>query len=143
MAGIEKTYTKPGTDFRYSDINFFLLSEVVQRVTGRRFEEFVQEEIYGPLTMKDTGFLPHSLIHTRIAPTEFQGETMLRGTVHDPTARYMGGVAGHAGLFSTIDDLARFCRMLLNGGALDGIRLLTPDSMRLMTSVHNCKMSCC
>ena len=137
MASIEKTYSKPGTDFRYSDINFFLLSEVVHRVTGRRFEEFVQEEIYGPLRMKDTGFLPHPSIYTRIAPTEFQGDTMLRGTVHDPTARYMGGVAGHAGLFSTIDDLARFCRMLLYDGTLDGIRLLTPDSIRLMTSVQS------
>ena len=137
MASVEKTYTKPGTAFCYSDINFFLLSEVVQRVTGQRFEEFVQKEIYGPLRMKDTGFLPHPSTYARIAPTEVSGGTMLRGTVHDPTARYMGGVAGHAGLFSTIDDLARFCRMLLNEGEIEGIRLLTPESIRLMTSVQS------
>ena len=137
MASVEKVYQKPGVDFRYSDINFFILSEVVRRVSGQRIEEFVQEEIYGPLKMKDTGFLPHPSKYKRIAPTEFQNGNMLRGTVHDRTARFMGGVAGHAGLFSTIDDLARFCRMLLNGGELDGTRVLNYETVRLMTSVQS------
>lgn len=137
MAGVEKVYQKPGTDFRYSDINFFILSEVVRRVSGQRIEAFVQKEIFRPLKMKDTGFLPHPSKYKRIAPTESQNGNMLRGTVHDPTARYMGGVAGHAGVFSTIDDLARYCRMLLNEGELDGIRVLNSDTVRLMTSVQS------
>jgi len=137
MASAEKMYQKPGTDFRYSDINFFILSEVVRRVSGQRIEEFVQMEIYQPLMMKDTGFLPPPSKNKRIAPTEPQNGKMLLGTVHDPTARYMGGVAGHAGVFSTIDDLARYCRMLLNKGELDGIRVFNPDTVRLMTSVQS------
>ncbi len=137
MAAAEKVYSKPDTDFRYSDINFFILSEVVHRVTGQRIDEFVQKEIYRPLKMNDTGFLPISSKTRRIAPTEPLKGNMLRGTVHDPTARYMGGVAGHAGVFSTIDDLARYCRMLLNEGELDGIRVLNAATVRLMTSVQS------
>lgn len=137
MAGVEKVYQTPGTDFRYSDINFFILAEVVHRVSGQRIEEFVQKMIYQPLKMKDTGFLPHPSKYRRIAPTEPLNGNMLRGTVQDPTARYMGGVAGHSGVFSTIDDLARYCRMLLNEGELDGIRVLHSDTVRLMTSVQS------
>jgi uncharacterized protein YbbC (DUF1343 family)/CubicO group peptidase (beta-lactamase class C family) len=137
MASVEKVYQTPGTDFRYSDINFFLLAEVVRRVSGQKFEDFVQKEIYQPLKMKDTGFLPPPGKYSRIAPTEIQNDTMLRGIVHDPTARYMGGVAGHAGLFSTVDDLALYCRMLLNEGALYGTRVLQPETVCLMTSVQS------
>ena len=137
MASVEKVYQKQGTNFRYSDINFFILAEVVRRVSGQRIDVFVQKEIYRPLMMKDTGFLPHPSKYKRIAPTEPQNGKMLRGTVHDPTARYMGGVAGHAGLFSTIDDLARYCRMLLGEGELDGIRVLNSDTVRFMTSVQS------
>jgi uncharacterized protein YbbC (DUF1343 family) len=137
MASVEKIYNKPGTHFRYSDINFFILSEVVHRVSGQRFEDFVQKELYHPLKMKDTGFLPPPSRYTRIAPTELINGTMLRGTVHDPTARYMGGVAGHAGIFSTIGDLAKFCRMLLNEGELDGIRVLNAATVKLMASVQS------
>ncbi len=136
MASAEKVHHQPGTDFRYSDINFFILAEVVQRVSGQRIEAFVQQAIYQPLKMKETGFLPHPSTHQRIAPTQRINGTMLRGTVHDPTARYMGGVAGHAGLFSTIDDLARYSRMLLNEGELDGVRLFKPATVRMMTSVQ-------
>jgi uncharacterized protein YbbC (DUF1343 family)/CubicO group peptidase (beta-lactamase class C family) len=137
MASAEKMYQKPGSDFRYSDINFIILSEVVHRVSGQRIDEFVQQHIYRPLKMKDTGFLPHPSKYKRIAPTDLQNDVPMRGTVQDRTARYMGGVAGHAGLFSTIDDLARYCRMLLNGGELDGIRVLNTDTVRLMTSVQS------
>ncbi|NOR26657.1 MAG: DUF1343 domain-containing protein [Desulforhopalus sp.] len=137
MACAEKVFAKPGSDFRYSDINFFILSEVVRRVTGQGFDEFVQQQVYRPLKMKDTGFLPDPSTYRRIAPTDLQNGVMLRGTVHDPTARYMGGVAGHAGLFSTIDDLARYCRMLVNGGELDGIRVFNSDTVRLMSSVQS------
>ena len=135
----------PGERFIYSDINFFVLGEIVQRVSGQTLDEFARDRIFRPLGMRDTGFnLPASL-RPRIAPTQpcaplawpcgDDGAVMLRGRVHDPTARRMGGVAGHAGLFSTAGDLARFCRMLLGGGALDEVRILAPLTVARMTRV--------
>jgi CubicO group peptidase (beta-lactamase class C family) len=131
-----KLQSAPGTTFRYSDINFFTVGEIVARVSGMPLDKFCAQEIYGPLKMTDTGFLPpHSKI-PRIAPTEMTGGVMLRGTVHDPTARFMGGVAGHAGLFTTAPDMARFARMMLNMGELDGVRIFQPETVKLMTSVQ-------
>ena len=127
----------PGTRFLYSDINFILLGEIVQRVSGRPLEEFVAQEIYLPLKMKDTRYLPWSIDLPRIAPTERDGTNMLRGVVHDPTSRRMGGVAGHAGVFTTAADLARFARMMLNGGEFDGARLFRPQTVSAMTSVQS------
>ena len=135
----------PNAKFVYSDINYFLLAEIVQRVSKQPFEQYVQTRIFKPLGMNDTGFLPATSLRARIAPTEpcanpggactGSDSTMLRGVVHDPTARRMGGVAGHAGLFSTADDLAKFCRMLLAGGALPGgARILSPLSVARMTT---------
>jgi len=140
MACAERLQTLPGTAFRYSDINFFLLGDVVQRVSGRKLEEFVSQEIFQPLKMADTGFLPPKSKLDRIAPTEPIDAGMLRGTVHDPTARFMGGVAGHAGLFTTAADLARYARMLLNGGELEGVRLFKPQTVKLLTSVQTPEM---
>lgn len=137
LACRESPTNAPGTFFRYSDINFILLGEIVQRVSGRRLHEFAAAEIFRPLGMRDTGYLPEAALLGRIAPTEQSAEGMLRGRVHDPTARRMGGVAGHAGLFSTITDLARYARMLLNKGELDGVRIFQPDTVRLMTSVQS------
>jgi len=152
-----KLLSKPGTAFKYSDINFFLLGEIVQRVSRTPLEAFVQREIYGPLKMTDTGFLPSKDKLPRIAPTEVVPERRalsrqvdgtesehagtvpgvpFRGVVHDPTARHMGGVAGHAGLFTTAPDLARYARMLLNQGELDGVRIFKSETIRLMTSVQ-------
>ena len=136
LACAEKLQAPPGATFRYSDINFFVLGEVVQRASGRKLEEFVKAEIYEPLKMRDTGYLPGKDKLKRIAPTERAGDQMLRGVVHDPTARAMGGVAGHAGLFTTAADLARYAQMLLNEGELDGVRLLKPETVRLMTSTQ-------
>jgi uncharacterized protein YbbC (DUF1343 family)/CubicO group peptidase (beta-lactamase class C family) len=136
LACEEKLQSPPGTVFRYSDINLFVAGEVVQRVTKRKLEEFCAKEIYGPLKMTDTGFLPPKGKLARIAPTQLTDGEMLRGTVHDPTARYMGGVAGHAGLFTTAADLARYARMFLNGGELDGVRVFKPETIALMTSVQ-------
>ncbi len=133
----EKPMNPPGVVFRYSDINFFVLGEVVRRVSGERLNEFVAREIYRPLKMLDTRFLPPVALSARVAPTEMTDGQMLRGTVHDPTARYMGGVAGHAGLFTTAADLARYARMLLNGGELDGVRVLRAETVKLMTSVQS------
>lgn len=134
----------PNERFVYSDINYFLLGEIVARVGGKPLDEFARERIFEPLGMKDTGFNPPSSARPRIAPTErctrygwpCEGPDMqmLRGTVHDPTARRMAGVAGHAGLFSTADDLAIFCRMLLAGGAYKGTRILAPLTVAKMTS---------
>lgn len=132
MICAEKLVYPPDTDFRYSDLNFILLAEVVRRASGRAFEEFVQAEIYRPLKMVDTGYKPAAQVVARIAPTE----GALRGVVHDPTARAMGGVTGNAGLFSTATDLARFARMMLNLGELDGVRVFQPETVRLMTGVQ-------
>ncbi|HZQ48474.1 MAG TPA: exo-beta-N-acetylmuramidase NamZ domain-containing protein [Verrucomicrobiae bacterium] len=135
----EKLWSKPGTTFRYSDVNLFMVGAIVERVSGMKLEDFVQKEIYQPLKMVDTGYLPPADKIARIAPTEpdpANPKVMLRGVVHDPTARHMGGVAGHAGLFSTAADLARFARMMLNGGTLDGVRIFKPETVKLMTSVQ-------
>ena len=135
-ASAEKLLSPPGTAFRYSDINFFLLGEIVQRVSQTPLQEFVEREIYRPLKMLDTAYLPPQSKRARIAPTEVANGQPWRGVVHDPTARHMGGVAGHAGLFTTAADLARYARMLLHQGALDDMRIFKPQTVRLMTSVQ-------
>jgi uncharacterized protein YbbC (DUF1343 family)/CubicO group peptidase (beta-lactamase class C family) len=134
----------PGERFVYSDINYFLLGDIVKRVSGMPLDQFAKRYIFDPLGMKDTGFTPPESLRPRIAPTEkctpygwpCQGPEMrmLRGVVHDPTARRMAGVAGHAGLFSTAADLSIFCRMLLGGGRYEGVRILSPLSVAKMTS---------
>jgi len=132
----EKLLSTPGTAFCYSDINFFLLGEIVQRVSRQPLEKFVAQEIYRRLKMADTGFLPPAASLGRVAPTEVVAGRPYRGVVHDPTARKMGGVAGHAGLFTTAADLARYARMLLNRGSLGGARLFKPETVDLMTRVQ-------
>jgi uncharacterized protein YbbC (DUF1343 family)/CubicO group peptidase (beta-lactamase class C family) len=134
----------PDERFVYSDINFFLLGDIVRRVSGERLDRYASAHIFGPLGMTDTMFLPPDALRPRIAPTERcralawpcgnPDTPFLRGVVHDPTARRMDGVAGHAGLFSTAADLSRFCRALLNGGSLDGARILSPAAVARMTS---------
>jgi uncharacterized protein YbbC (DUF1343 family)/CubicO group peptidase (beta-lactamase class C family) len=136
--------SRPGERFVYSDINFFLLGDIVRRVSGQPLDRFAREHVFEPLGMKDTMFNPPASLAPRIAPTESctrygwpcQGPemTMLRGFVHDPTARRMGGIAGHAGLFSTAADLATYCRMLLSGGVHDGQRILSPLAVEKMTT---------
>lgn len=127
----------PGEQFVYSDINFLLLGEIVARASGEPLHEYVRRHVFAPLGMRDTGFLPPAALGPRIAPTErceffhewpcrAPGAEPLRGVVHDPTARRTGGVAGHAGLFSTASDLSRYVRMLLSGGTLGGVRVLSP-----------------
>jgi uncharacterized protein YbbC (DUF1343 family)/CubicO group peptidase (beta-lactamase class C family) len=109
----ETPRNRPGIVFRYSDINYVLLGEIVHRVSGQPLDVFARRNIFEPLKMKDTGFRPRPALTSRIAPTEQTGAVMLRGIVHDPTARFMGGVAGHAGLFSTAADLAKFARAVM------------------------------
>jgi uncharacterized protein YbbC (DUF1343 family)/CubicO group peptidase (beta-lactamase class C family) len=129
----------------YSDINFFVLGRIVEVVTGQGLEAYARTQILAPLGMRDSSFTPPAALVPRIAPTEAcpphepcvpgqrsPAPPMLRGVVHDPTARRMGGVAGHAGLFTTADDLARFCRMLLGHGTLEGTRVLAPLTVARM-----------
>jgi uncharacterized protein YbbC (DUF1343 family)/CubicO group peptidase (beta-lactamase class C family) len=140
----------PGTRFVYSDIGYIALGEVVHRASGLMLDEFARRNIFEPLAMHDTGFRPSAKLKNRIAPTEKrrgqmnylgdtganagpEGDQWLRGEVHDPTSFRMGGVAGHAGLFSTADDLAVYCQMILNGGQYRGTRVLSPLSVAEMT----------
>jgi uncharacterized protein YbbC (DUF1343 family)/CubicO group peptidase (beta-lactamase class C family) len=120
-----------GARFVYSDINFFLLGDIIGRVSGEPLDRFAERRIFGPLGMKDTTFRPGESLRARIAPTDPQ---IARGVVHDPTSRRMGGVAGHAGLFSTAEDLATFCRMLLGQGTYRGVRVLSPFAVAKMTT---------
>lgn len=125
----------PGARFVYSDINFLLLGELVHRLSGRMLNDYARTNVFMPLKMNETMFLPPASLRPRIAPTERLAGTniILRGVVHDPTARNMGGVAGHAGLFSTADDLARFAQMMLNQGELDGARVFNPLTIEKFT----------
>ena len=124
----------PGTSFQYSDTGFILLGEVVRRVSGLSLDRYVDRVVYKPLGLKDTLFNPPASMRDRIAPTEFHNGRLLVGEVHDPRARALGGVAGHAGLFSTASDLARICRMLIADGVLDGQRIFKPTTIKLMWS---------
>ena len=140
----------PGNRFTYSDIGFITLGEIVARVGGMPLDQFAQKNIFEPLRMTNTGFRPSVTLKSRIAPTErrrgqlsylgdtaanagAEGEVWLRGEVHDPTSYRMNGVAGHAGLFSTADDLAIYCQMILNGGSFGGVRILAPLTVAEMT----------
>jgi uncharacterized protein YbbC (DUF1343 family)/CubicO group peptidase (beta-lactamase class C family) len=142
-ANADKLVNPPGSTFLYSDVNFIVLGELVQRVSGMPLNQYAQNYIFGPLGMNMTMFNPPETWKSRIAPTEHDGHTgsMLRGEVHDPTARAMGGVAGHAGVFSTADDLAKFAQALLNGGApillpLIVEKMTTPQQPPNMTNVR-------
>ena len=110
----------PGTQFSYSDVNFIALGEIVHRVSHMPLNVFCKREVFEPLGMKDTSFLPSPALKPRIAPTDYQGSGLRWGVVSDPTSYRMGGVAGHAGVFSTADDLALLAQMLVNGGAGSG-----------------------
>jgi uncharacterized protein YbbC (DUF1343 family) len=113
----DKPAGPPETKFVYSDINFILMGEIVHRLSGLPENEYVRRILFDPLGMKETGYLPSAALKARIAPTEVLPDgTLLRGVVDDPTTRYMGGVAGQAGVFSTADDLGKFCQMILDGG---------------------------
>jgi uncharacterized protein YbbC (DUF1343 family)/CubicO group peptidase (beta-lactamase class C family) len=125
--------SRPGTRFAYSDVGYIVLGKLVEVVSGRPLDEFAREEIYEPLGMKHTRFKPPPDWVEKCAPTEKREGHWMIGQVHDPRSYALGGVAGHAGLFSTADDLSRFCRMLLHGGRLDGHRVLKESTIREMT----------
>jgi CubicO group peptidase (beta-lactamase class C family) len=128
-----KPLEAPGTRFRYSDVNFIVLGELVERLGGMPLDAYAKKNVFAPLKMNDTGFNPNETLKRRVAPTGLREMKTILGEVHDPRAFRMGGVAGHAGLFSTADDMARYCRMLLNGGELDGTRILSEKTVKLFT----------
>jgi uncharacterized protein YbbC (DUF1343 family)/CubicO group peptidase (beta-lactamase class C family) len=132
----DKPAGPPGVQFVYSDINFILLAEIVHRLSGKMVDEYAREKIFEPLGMRDTMFRPPASLRGRIAPTEIDKSTgaPLRGVVHDPTSRYMGGVAGHAGLFTTATDLSHYAEMMLGLGERSGVRIFSPLTVRKFTA---------
>jgi CubicO group peptidase (beta-lactamase class C family) len=125
----------PGSRSLYSDLGIILLGEILEKVAGQPLEAFVRERVFAPLAMRHTMFRPPAELRPRIAPTEvdpWRGR-LVQGEVHDENAFAMGGVAPHAGLFSTAGDLARFAQMLLNGGTLDGRRIVSGETVELFT----------
>lgn len=129
----EKPVSPPGKDYLYSDINFEILGELVRRASGVPLDAYCTKHIFKPLGMTNTGFKPSLEHRPSIAPTEYAGGKLRWGEVQDPAAFRMGGVAGHAGVFSTADDLAIFARMMLNGGSEHGVRILSRHSVEQMT----------
>ena len=130
MAYAEKLVAPTGSRFQYSDINYIVLGALVEKITDTTLDRYCETHIFAPLGMQHTRFLAPVSWHPKIAPTDLdENGKMLRGTVHDPTARRMGGVAGHAGLFSTVDDLSKFATALMNGS-----QVLSPLMVEKMTS---------
>jgi uncharacterized protein YbbC (DUF1343 family) len=130
MAYAETPVLPPGSRFLYSDVNFVVLGALVEQVSGMPLDRYCEKNIFSPLGMSQTRYLPPAAWQAKIAPTQYDEKNkMLRGVVHDPTARRMGGVAGHAGVFSTADDLLKFALALLNGSSV-----LSPLLVEKMTT---------
>ena len=121
-----------GKKFVYTDVGFLVLGEVVHRMTGQTVAEFAFENLYRPLGMHETGFLPNEELAQRAAPTETRDDHWMRGEVHDPRAALLGGIAGHAGLFSTASDLALYANMLLSKGEVGETRIFSPETLAEM-----------
>ena len=129
----EKPIFGPGSSFSYSSTGSLVLGFVIEKVTGRCFDEFCTRELFQPLGMSDTVFRPGEALLPRVSPSS----SPRRGEVDDKIARQMGGVAAHASLFTTTADMAKFARMMLNGGELNGVRVFKPQTIKLMTSVQS------
>lgn len=127
-----KPTTRPGSKMIYSDVGFEVLGELVTKVSGKPLDVFAHDEVFAPLGMTETTYNPPASWRERIAPTEKRKGEWMVGEVHDPRAYALGGVAGHAGVFSTARDVSRWVRMLNNGGTLDGKRLLSEAIVRRM-----------
>lgn len=127
---------KIGSRFRYADINFILLGEMVHRVSGQGIDRYAESRFFSPLGMTETRFNPDNQFALRCSATIGADKTLLTGHVQDYTARQLGGVAGHAGLFGTAHDMARFCRMILGEGLFAGRRVLSPRAVRQMTAPY-------
>lgn len=132
----QKSWYPPGKRFHYADINFILLGELVRRVSGFRLDVFCRNQIYNPLGTQETMFLPPPRLAPAIAPTLTVDRRLNSGIVQDGNSRHLGGVAGHAGLFSSASDIARFARMILCGGVIDGQRIFPEDIVTQMTAPY-------
>jgi CubicO group peptidase (beta-lactamase class C family) len=126
----------PGKVFKYSCLGYITLSYIVEKVSGKNLSEFARENIFSKIGMKNTFFNPPAHRIADIAPTEVVEEKLLRGVVHDPLARMIGGISGNAGLFSTAGDLAKFAVMILNKGEYKGKRVFSPLTVRAYTTVY-------
>jgi CubicO group peptidase (beta-lactamase class C family) len=127
----------PGSKTIYSDLGFILLGEILERATGKTVDQLAQQQIFTPLQMASTMFNPSKNLFSQIAPTENDTtfrKRLLQGEVHDENAYAMGGVAGHAGMFTTASDLAAFCQMMLNGGIYGHHRMLTRATISMFTA---------
>jgi uncharacterized protein YbbC (DUF1343 family) len=131
-----KLQSPTGSRFIYSDVNYILLGEIIRRVCGKTVHEFSRDNIFQPLGMNETGYLPSEELRARAAPTEERDGQWMQGEVHDPRAFKLGGVAGHAGLFSTAEDLAIYAQMMLGAGEHNSIRILAPRTVALMTRAY-------
>jgi CubicO group peptidase (beta-lactamase class C family) len=125
-----------GSRFRYADINFILLGEMIHRATGQGVDRYAERRFFSPLGMMETRFNPDNQFALRCSATIGANKTLLTGHVQDYPARQLGGIAGHAGLFGTAHDLARFCRMILGEGLFAGHRVLSPRAVRQMTAPY-------
>lgn len=135
--------TLPGVRMVYSDLGAMLLGKIVERVSGEPLDVYVRRHVFAPLGMTSTMYRPPARLLARIAPTErdpWRGR-LVHGDVHDENAYYLGGVSGHAGLFSSAADLARFARMYLEGGQLDGARIVTEAAIDTFTHVQDSTLS--
>lgn len=127
----------PGTKFVYTDVGFLMLGELVRRVSGQDLRQFSQDNLFRPLGMRETGYLPAEDLRRRAAPTEQRNGRWMQGEVHDPRAYLLGGVAGHAGLFSTATDLALYAQMMVRRGRLGETTILSEATWREMTRAHD------
>ena len=135
---------EPGAEMRYSDFGMIALMLAIERIAGQPFDEYAREHIFEPLGMRDTGFMPSGAPNPDAVPTErdyiFRNR-LVQGEVHDENAWLLGGVAGHAGLFSTVEDLAKFAHMLVNDGRANGEPFISPETLRLFTTVEDSSIS--
>lgn len=132
-----KPIAKPQERFIYTDVGFLVLADVVKRVTGKDVHEYSRQNIFEPLGMEETGYLPGDELKKRAVVTQEREGRWMQGEVHDPRAYLLGGVAGHAGLFSTAKDLSVYAQMLINGGEYQGVRILKPQTVHLMTDAYD------
>ena len=131
-----KPVSTPGSKFSYTDVGFIVLGKVVEKVTRQSVGDFAQENIFKPLEMNETGFNPKGDLKVRAAVTTKRKGEWIQGEVHDPRAFELGGEAGHAGLFSTAQDLSRFCQMFLNDGKANHGQVMSRRTIEVMTQRH-------
>jgi len=145
MFGYEKAFEniynlaplqEPGTKFIYSDVNYIVLGELIKKISGQTLDTYIQENILNKLTMHETMFVPEESLYPRIAPTEYRDNTIIRGQVHDPRAYLLSGIAGHAGLFSTARDLAKFCFLFLDNKNTQESHVLSNLAIQRMIKAH-------